>query len=239
MPDTGLKPQSVIIKREFRIGEKFTYQIRWMGIPVGLAYFQVKEVSKINQRDCYHIIVRVKSNAFLSKIYRVEDEFHTFIDKEKLCSLRFVKKQSEGRYRSWEIVDYDQQAGKAAYKSLLNNSVKEFKIDENTQDNLSAIYYYRLQDLEFDKPALIKVNADEKNWVLKIDILQRGTMQLERIGPVDAIEVEPKAQTVQGEPLKKGRAWIWFSLDENRIPLAAKARAAVVGTVTAVLISVE
>lgn len=225
--------------RQLRVGEKLTYQIRWMGIPVGIAVFNVKELAQINGRDCYHIMVSVTSNAFLSKIYRVDDEFHSYIDKENLYSLRFSKKQSEGRYRSNEQVDYDQQAHKGVHKSFLNNSTKEVVIAENSQDDLSAIYYFRMQDIEVGKPFVMNVNADEKNWILEIDVLQRGTMSLSVIGSLEAIEVEPCAKTTEGKPLNKGKMWIWFGADENRIPLAALARAAIVGTVTAVLTKVE
>ena len=234
------QPETVMPARhDLRLGEKLTYEIKWMGIPVGIASFNVKEISQINGRDCYHIMVSVRSNSFLSKIYRVDDEFHTYMDKEKLHSLRFMKRQSEGRYRSHEVVDYDQEAHTGVYRSLINNSTQNLVITDNAQDNLSAIYYFRMQDLEPARPVLINVNADEKNWILNIKVLQAGSMSLYRIGKLKAIEVEPKAQTTEGKPLQKGRVWIWFSADENRIPLVAKARAAIVGTVTAVLTDIE
>jgi len=234
------QPTGIIgARHDFRVGEKLTYEIKWMGVPVGLAYFNIKEIVEVNGRECYHIIVVVKSNTFLSKIYRVEDEFHSYIDKEKLYSLRFIKKQSEGNYRSHEVVDYDQEAHKAVYRSLRNGSVKEFTIPENTQDDLSAIYCFRIQDIDLSKKISLPVNADEKNWNLEIRILERGSMNLSRIGSVDAIEVEPVVISTEGKKLQKGRLWIWFAADENRIPLAAKAKAAIVGTVSAVLTDVD
>jgi len=230
---------NIIAKHEFRVGEKLTYEIKWLGVPVGLAYFHVKKIIQIDGRDCYHISVLVKSNVFLSKIYRVNDEFHTYIDKEKLYSRRFIKKQQEGRYRSHEIVDYDHQRKVAVYKSLLNGSVKEFSIRENTQDDLSAIYRFRIMDIDLGKKVLMDVNADEKDWVLEIRFLQKGFVKLRRIGRIAAIEVEPVATRTDGKKLQKGRVWIWFGADENRIPLAAQAKAPIVGTVTAILTDVK
>jgi hypothetical protein len=226
-------------KHEFRVGEKLSYEIRWMGIPVGLAYLNVKEITQVSGRDCYHIIVSVKSNAFLSKIYKVDDEFHTYIDREKLYSLRFMKKQSEGNYRSHEMITYDHMWNKAVYKSLRNGTTKEFKTHENTQDDLSAIYYFRIQDIDFSKNISMSVHADEQNWKLEIRIVDRGMMNINRIGPVESLEIEPVAIREDGKKLQKGRLWIWFSADENRIPLVAKANAPIVGTVTAVLIDVQ
>lgn len=230
----------MIGQHKLRVGEKLTYEVRWMGVPVGLARFDVKETSWINGRECYHIVATVKSNAFLSKIYRVEDEFHSYVDKEKLCSMRFIKKQSEGRYRSHEVVDYDHSRRKAVYKSMLNGTTKEFDIKEWTQDDLSSIYCFRIQDIDLNKKIFMDVNADEKNWILEIRILERGFMNISRIGKVEAIEVEPVAKRADdSKKLQKGRLWIWFGADEARIPLAAKARASIVGTVTAVLTNVE
>jgi hypothetical protein len=235
----GEPPILIAGKHSFRLGEKLIYEIRWMGIPVGIASFNIKEICQINGRDSYHIVATVKSNAFLSKIYRVKDEFHTYIDAEKLYSLRFIKKQSEGRYRSYEIVDYDQEKHMGVYKSFLNNSTKDLTTLENTQDDLSAIYCFRIQDIEVGRPVIMNVNADEKNWILKIDVLRKGVMSLSEIGNLQAIEVEPSARRIDGKPLKKGRIWLWFGADENRIPLAAKANAPIVGTLTAVLTQIE
>jgi hypothetical protein len=226
-------------RRDLRVGEKLTYEIRWMGIPVGIASFNVKEIERVNERDCYHIVATVRSNSFLSKIYRVEDEFQTYIDKEMLYSHRFIKKQAEGRYRSQEIVNYDQDKHTGIYKSLLNNSTKELIIPEKAQDDLSAIYYFRMQDIDVPSAIAMNVNADEKNWLLRIEVLRKGIMNLPRIGNLEAIEVEPSATRTDGKPLKKGRIWLWFGADENRIPLAAKANAPIVGTVSAVLTQIE
>lgn len=232
-------PVAISGSHRFRVGERLTYEIKWMGVPVGLAYLNVKDIASINGRECYHIYVRVRSNAFLSKIYNVDDEFHSYIDKEKLYSLRFIKKQAEGGYRSHEIVDYNQATHKAVYKSLRNGSVKEFDIAEDSQDDLSAIYCFRIQDIDFSKNIIMKVNADEKNWILEIKLLHTGCMRLPKTGNINAIEVEPTAMTTEGKKMQKGRLWIWFSADENRIPLVAKAKASIVGTVTAVLTNIE
>ncbi len=226
-------------KHELRVGEKLTYEIKWMGIPVAIAVFSVKEIVQINGRDCYHVEALVKTNAFLSKIYKVTDEFHSYIDKEKLYSLRFAKKQSEGKYRSDEVNDYDQDKHTGNYRSLRNDSTKNFTLTENIQDDLSSIYYFRMQDISIGKQVVMNVNADGNNWILSIDVLQKGCMKIYRIGKLDAIEVEPRARTIEGKTLDKGRLWIWFGADENRIPLAAKANAAIVGTVSAVLIDVK
>jgi len=237
--DPNTLSKIVPAKQELRVGEKLTYEVKWMGIPVGIAVFNVKEIAQINNRDCYHVVVSVRTNAFLSKLYRVDDEFDTYIDKEKLYTLQFIKKQSENKYKSCEVVDYDQEKHTAVYKSLLNDSTKDLVVLENTQDDLSCIYYFRMHNVNVGSQIAMNVNADEKNWIITIDVLQEGVMNLGRIGNLSAMEVEPRAKRVDGKTLKKGRLWIWFSTDENRIPLAAKANAPIVGTVSAVLTNIE
>ena len=224
--------------KQLRVGERLTYEIRWMGIPVAIATLHVKETTQVQGKEAYHVVAGVKSNKFLSAIFRVDDEFHSYIQKDKFRTLKFVKRQAEGRYRSHEVVDYDYEAGIATYRSLLNGSEKTMSIETDLQDDFSAIYYFRMQDIKIGERIVMNVNADEKDWKVEAKVLHKGVMKLKRLGQFKAFIIEPTAST-NGKKLKKGRIWIWFSADSRRIPLLARVRTPIVGTANAVLTKIE
>jgi len=224
---------------ELRVGEKFTYQLTWMGMPVGLATLHAKELTEINGHQAYHIIAKAKSNAFLSAIFRVDDEIHSYIDKEKLFSHRIVKRIKEGRYRANEMMDFDQVKHIATYKSLRNGSVKTMEIPENVQDELSCLYLFRSKNAEIGKPVFIDVNADEKNWRVEVKVLGKGTAKIPGLGSFKVFKTEPQARfRLDNTPLKKGNMWIWFSSDKRRIPLIVKVKAPI-ASVMAVIKKIE
>lgn len=215
------KVQILPANKSLRVGERYTYLVRWMGIPIGYASLHIKEIVKLNGREAYHIIAEAKSNEFLSKFYRVKDVVHTYIDKKELYSHRFEKYQYEGGYRSEEIIEFDQNNHRAIYRSLLNNSVKEFEIPVKVQDAASCFYYFRLLDVEVGKSYFLNVNCDEKNWQLEAKVLDAKPIELRKIGVINAFIVEPYPK-FKGFFVKRGRVWAYFSADEGRVPLLFK-----------------
>ncbi len=208
---------------QFRVGETLEYDIRWMGIGVGTAMLQVKEIESLGERQVYHVVMRARSNRFLSTFYPVEDEIHSYMDVETLVPYKFRKIQREGRYRADEEMIYDQTNHRATYRSFRNDSTKEMEIPPNVQDSLSTLYYFRTLPVELEKSLFIEVNADEKNWRLEIKVLKTGMLKLVRKKEIPALLVEPLAK-FHGAFIRKGRMQIWFTVDDKRTPLYMKAR---------------
>ena len=209
--------------KKFRVGETLDYDVNWMGLNVGSGRLEVKEITPYQDRQVYHFVVSTRSNKFLSTFYPVEDEIHSYVDAETLIPYRFEKRQREGRYRAHEEMVYDQTNHKATYHSLLNNTTKEMEIPPDVQDSLSTLFHFRTLPVEIGKSVFIDVNADEKNWRLEVKVLKAGLLKLFGRKEVPALLVEPLAQ-FHGVFIRKGRMWIWFSLDEKRTPLYMKAR---------------
>ena len=210
-------------KETLRVGEKLVYSVRWMGIEVGTAKTEVKEIAEWEGHSVYHVVTSAQSNRFLSVFYEVRDEMHSYIDVKGLYTWKFVKHQHEGHYRAEEEMVYDPEKGTATYRSLLNGSTKQMEIPKQIQDSLSVLYFFRLQNLEIGKSIFIPVNADEKNWNLEVKILKTGVLEGLPVGKRTAILTEPLAQ-FHGAFVRKGRVWIWFDTAAHRAPLLMRAR---------------
>lgn len=210
-------------RKDIRLGEKFTYSVYWMGIPVGEGILEVREMVNINGREAYHIVATAKTNDFLSKIYKVEDVLHSYVDKKDLCALRFEKHQREGSYKSDEVVIFDQDKRKGHYESLLNKSKKDFDIPPNVHDLVSCFYYFRTLDVKPHSAVMMDVNAYEKNWKVTMDVLSTQQLEIPRKGVYNVFCVEPKAP-FKGVISRRGKVWIYFGADEERAPVLIKIR---------------
>lgn len=218
--------------------EKIKFEISYLGIPVGEAVSEVKEIVKVNGRDAYHIEINIRSRTVLDWIYKVRDTHHSYIDTEHCHSLRYEKKIKEGNYWTDESMEYDQDAHIGRFYSRKDNSHKEMFIPKNVQDQISCCYWFRLQDIKPDSKVLVSVNADEKNWDLEVITHGIKDMKIAPVGVFQAIEVEPII-LFEGFFVRRGKVHGWMSLDERRIPLMMKVKVPVLGNVTATLAEYE
>ncbi len=217
------------------VGERLVYKVHLLGLEVGTGAAEIKEIVTIRDRPAYHIVIEVRSAPILDWIYKVRDTHHSFIDVEKLHSLRYEKILKEGRYRADEVMEYDQKEHTASYYSRKNGSRKEMLIPPNVQDQLSCGFWFRLQEIQPGSTFSIPVNADEKNWDLQVKILEKTKVKLPGFPEWEAVEVEPLIQ-FQGIFVKRGKIRGWISLDERRIPLKMQVKIPVLGSVNAYLV---
>ncbi len=231
LAQTGFAAQP---KKLYR-GERLVYSVSWLGIEVGKGEAEVKEIVTVRGRKAYHVVVHVRSAPVLDWIYKVRDVHHSYIDAEKIHSLRYEKILKEGRYRADEVMEYDQKNHTATYYSRLNQSRKEMLIPPDVQDQLSCGYWFRLQDIRPNSRIYLPVNADEKNWDLEVKVLKNTRVKIPSFHKWEAVEVEPEIQ-FQGIFVKRGKIRGWIGLDERRVPLQMKVKIPVLGSVSARLV---
>ena len=204
-------------RRELPVGEKLTYDVSWMGIPVGVGEVEIYEKVREGSREIYRVRAIAKTNEVLSKLYPVEDRVESDFDAEDFHSVRFRKKLSEGRYRADEETVFDPAAGKGHYKSLLNGEKKEFSAASGVMDIVSAFYAFRTRAVKPGGKVDLKVSSEESDWNVEIDVLSLEHKEMKQ-GAVDVLVTEPKTR-LKGILYRRGRVWIHFSADEKRVPI--------------------
>lgn len=212
--DTKIAPA----RKGLRVGEKLTYRIAWIGIPVGIVTSEVKEIIEVNGHQTYHIELTAKTNAFCSAIYRIDDRFVTYMDVNTLLPIRHELKRREGRHKKDYIVEYDHRKNTATYQNLRENWTRTMDVPKGSHDPLSAIYFYRTKDVDVGTKVDFYVNMNEKNYRVTGKIEKKAIVEVPELGVYDAFETRPKA-TLEGKIVKKGKALGYVSCDESRIPL--------------------
>lgn len=220
------------------LGEKMVFEVSYLGLTVGQAESVVKEIVQVDGRDAYHIEINIRSRSVLDWVYKVRDTHHSYIDVEHLHSLRYEKKIHEGRYWTDEMMEYDQAEHTGRFYSRKDQTRKEMIIPKNVQDQISCGYYFRTLDVKPDAKFSIPVNADEKNWELKVLTHGIKPMTIKGVGEFQAIEAEPIVM-FEGFFVRRGKVRGWMSMDERRIPLMLKVKVPVLGDVSATLVEYE
>ena len=223
------------------LGEELEYSISWWGIPVGtvIATATQAKPSEVGlrgspfQKRLIKLDFRARSNSYLQAFYPVRVELISLLDSDTQTPVRF-QASVKRRWRLHEsVVTFDWQKG-TAFHQLPKKRTATVPVNPTTQDGLSMVYYARRLDFSVGQRIPLEITADGKNWNLDGRILRTGRMELKKLGSWPT--VEGSVELAYPVPFFQGaKVHIWFSADEERIPLLAKIRSRI-GPVTVVLI---
>ncbi len=199
----------------FPVGETIHYNLFWGVIPVANSTATAEWV-EWEGRQMLSITFRTKSNAFLSRIYPVDDHLEAIIEPETFLPVKFRKQFNQGRYSTDQTTLFDHANRTATWIHNVRNSTNEFEIAEDTRDLITFMYYMRTQEFDVGQNHDFQVMADEKIYDLNLRAHRREEIELERYGNVESIEIEPTAE-FEGLFVRRGKMTVWVSEDERRL----------------------
>ena len=174
-------------------------------------------------------------------IYKVRDNYQSYMDKNTLLPLWYERDTYEGGYEVHNQFYFD-QTKKMVYTET-KNSDKPFerdtlKLPPCTYDVMSLIYYSRNIDFNNKKVnELIPITAIIDNEIFELYIRYRGKEKLETKDGKKYNTVKFSALLVEGTIFKGGEdLFVWVTDDRNRIPVLVEAKI-LVGSVKALLSS--
>jgi len=201
----------------FLAGEEIVYHVYYKVIGTythaGNATFSTT-LEKFNNRPVYHVIGEGKTKPSYDWIYRVRDQYETFIDTTTLQPVKFIRNVNEGGYKKYEMITFNHKANTA----VTNNGV--FPIPECIQDVLSAMYYAR--NIDFDKYKAedkipFKMFLDNEVFNMYIRYLGKEIIKTQ-YGRFKAIKFKPLL--LKGTIFEGGEKMIvWVSDDPNHVVL--------------------
>ncbi len=203
------------VNNAFTYGEKLTYRVHYGPLDGGKAYFSIDAAPQlVNNRNTYYVKVHGKSAGLVDMMFKVKDEFESYIDQEALVPLKATKKIKEGKYTDSDFILFDHTAKTATGRR------GKTEIVTNTQDIISAIYYARSMDMTSAKPGdvfPVPFYMDGKTYELRFKFISRETLKTD-MGSFKTIKVKP--QLIEGRVFKDNDALtLWVTDDENKIPV--------------------
>ena len=217
-----------IRQTSFEPGEKLVYRVHYGWLNAGEAVFEVhKKDITYSGRECYQLIGSGRSASSFDWLFKVRDYYMTYMDKQTLLPLYYIRKVEEGGYKFNDTVSfsYDTKVAKSTRKTSA--------VPMNIQDVLSALYYARCLDFGSALQGdifKVPVFLDDEIYDLGVKVLGKEKLKMGS-ATFNTIKLQPLL--VEGRVFKETNAMeIWISDDENKIPLKIKSPV-IVGSIEA------
>jgi hypothetical protein len=209
-------------------GEQFKFRVHYGFVTAGYATLKVKN-STVNGKDVYHVRGYGSTVGVSKWFFNVEDDYQSYIDKQKDIPYRFIRKIDEGGYTKDVQIDFNHSTNKATVNDKKNNETTVFSFPPDTQDMISAFYYLRNNlDTENIKDGdVLEINMffDKENYKFRLKFLGKEILDT-NFGRVRTLIFRPYVQS--GRVFKeKESLTVWISDDKNKVPLLIKADLAV------------
>jgi hypothetical protein len=218
----------------FPAKQTLTYAVDWRVFPAGIATFHLEQVGGLQ-----HIVATGMSIGAVNLLYRVDDHFESYLNRQTGCSTSFNKRLQEGRRQITSSLRFLENERKQVLdeKNLVTGTVKhqEAPIPPCVTDLMSAIFYGGSQPIRPGESFHMPL-ADAMH-VVSVTMQAEAREQITTTaGTFQTIRIQPKADA--GIVKNRGNIWIWYSDDARRIPVQMRARL-FWGTITLRLIGTE
>jgi hypothetical protein len=207
----------------YKNGELITYKVTYGLLHAGFASLKV-ENSKINGKQGLHVIGTGWSVGIMDLLFPVRDNYESYFDPNTMRPQRFIRNIKEGGHTKNKEILFDFKDLNATVINYKKQIKKDYPIHNNVKDMMMAVYYFRNLDfnkLETGEIISIDLFFDEEIHSIKIIVKGRERLQT-KFGHINTLVIMPLVQ--KGRVFKENESvTIWFSDDENKIPVRLKA----------------
>jgi hypothetical protein len=212
----------------FSNGERMDYQVKLGFATVGSGFVEVAGTETVSGVSTLHTRMRVAGGVPLA---HVDDRYESWIDTQGVFSRRFLQDIHEVRYRRERTYEFD--PAHRTYRRVDGKDEQGTIPTDKPLDELSFMYYARTLPLEVGDVHTLNRYFKESGNPVVLRVVRRETVDVPA-GRFRTIVVQPIIRT-SGLFGDGGRAEIYFTDDDRRIPVLIKTRVPVVGSLTMLL----
>ena len=223
----GYRDSSAVTKvLPFRQGEKMVYRAMWGVIPAGEAVIEVLPAVTIDGVKAHHFAMTTTTNSQVDVFYKVRERQDSYADIQMTRTLQYRKK-SAGNHPRDVVVLFDWKNRTATYASF-GNAEKPVEILPGSVDPLALFFVIRTHKLRAGDVIEIPITDGKKCIAVKAAVAGRETLTIDG-KDYDTFLVIPDMDRLQGVVGQKGEPSmkIWFSADEEQVPVRIQSRVAV------------
>lgn len=204
----------------FPLHQAYFYNADWHLMNAGTAKLTME-----SSPQGEHAVVAADTSGFVNLLFAVHDQFRTTINPRNFCSLNLSKRTHEGSRRRETEVRFDYAQGKSLLqeKDLKTGAVKhvEHPIPACVTDVMSSFYYVSSLSLTPGQSYIFPLNDGGPTGEITATV--EGKEQVKTPAGVFPT-VRVRALATGGPMRNKGRVWVWYSDDAQRIPVQLKAK---------------
>jgi len=209
-------------------GEWFKFRVHYGFVTAGYATLEVNNAN-LEGKEVYHVKGKGRTVGLSKVFFNVEDDYQSYIDKEKDIPYRFIRKIDEGGHTKDIQIDFDHSTGIAHINNKKHEKKEVVSFPKNAQDMVSAFYYLRnnLDASTLQKGDTVDMNMffDKENYKFRLKFLGKEVLDT-KFGKVPCLVLRPYVQA--GRVFKeKESLTVWVTDDENKMPMLIKADLAV------------
>ncbi|HCY40334.1 MAG TPA: DUF3108 domain-containing protein [Prolixibacteraceae bacterium] len=218
----------------FKAGEKLSFQLKYGFISAGIATLKLSEVASFGKTVFYSSAI-VQTTGLADDIYGVKDIYESWFDQETNLPYKQISNVKEGRYTKYNEVVYDRTDN-----SIHSKLSGKHAVPPKILDLASTFYYIRRVDFskvsEGDSLLLNMYFSDE---IFPFRFVYKGKETIRtKFGKVNCIKINPIVEV--GRMFKRNDdVTIWFTNDNNRLPVMVSLDIRIVGIVNLKLIDYE
>ncbi|MEP6261389.1 MAG: DUF3108 domain-containing protein [Gillisia sp.] len=223
-----LLPLSLFSQAAYEPGEWFKFRVHYGPLNAGYATMEVKNTN-LNNKSTHHVVGRGWSTGVVHAVFKVRDNYETYIDKDNGLPKRFIRQIDEGGYTKDLQIDFNHALNKAYVFDRKHNENNSYTTPDNVHDMLSAFYYLR-NDLN-RKPLVpgqefqLNMFYDKENHDFKLKFLGREVIKT-KFGKIATLKFRP--YVLAGRVFEeKESLTFWVSDDKNKMPVKISANLAV------------
>jgi hypothetical protein len=214
--------------------EKLTYQIKYGFVVGGKTTLSLKD-TVYDGKKVFHALAVGQTTGLANTIYGVEDTYESWFDKKTNLPLKSVRDIKEGKYKHYNEVTYNRRNNTVTSSISGIHSVPEKILD------LSSTFYY-LRRVDFSKVKVgdvVFVNMYFSDSVFPFHLKYMGKESIRtKFGKINCLKLSPIVEV--GRMFKAPNdLTLWFTDDENCIPVLVKMDIRIVGAVYLKLIHYE
>lgn len=210
----------------FKSGEHLTYQIRYGIIEAGIATLSLTE-DVYNGKKVFHAKTIARTTGLADKLYGVKDIYESWFDQKTNLPYKQIRDISEGRYKKYNEVTFNHG------NNTVNSKISGVhRVPAKILDLTSTFYYIRRIDFsKVKKNDVLFVNMYFSDEVSPFYFIYKGKETIRtKFGKIKCIKICPVVET--GRMFKTpDDLTVWFTDDENCLPVIVQMDVRVVGSV--------
>lgn len=205
----------------YQPGEKVNYIIHYGLITGGVASLEIHQ-DTLDGMEVWHSELIARTTGMADAIFKVKDIYECYIDPVTELPVKSIRNVSEGRYRKYNVVMFDQSTRQDS--AILNSDLTGVHVTQmGIHDILSCFYWFRnhvLPDIQnINEGDIITIMTWFTDELYPIRMKYIGNEEVRtRAGKLMCYKFNPVTET--GRLFKTEEdVTFWFSADNNFLPV--------------------
>ncbi len=207
----------------YQPGEKLKYTLKYGFVRGGYLSFTVED-TLWNGVNTHKLNLFAKTSGMVDAIFKVRDNYSSYVDPTSDQPLKSVRDIREGRYKYYNEVVYDYNSIKEDSITISSKKSGKVRVPPHIHDIVSAFYFarrYKFND-NMQKGEILEFTTYFDDEIFPLKIKYMGYQKIKtKFGKTECYLFHPVTEVGRMFETEEDMK-IWVTRDKNKIPIKAK-----------------